>query len=251
MTNTDALRIFAAARGDPVLAAWAYVLYEHNIPHACDVSPFDHLEAFQDLFSFGLVTGEVYDRTDIKQVFFSGNRPESGEVQDVLANMEMTCIDHQEELVSNAKLPTSAFSTSLTKTGGNGRSIERSRPAPGLGPSRPSGEIAAFRPQRETLPANKEPAPVAAFGPPGRERALPTKPTVDARTYRGDLEINCQLICCGHPLNLVDEGGDIVPADCVPHEEFSLIEYMFHAECDYCGAMYHTSVGKPIPRDSY
>jgi hypothetical protein len=252
MTKLDALRIFSAAQGDPVLAAWAFVLYENNLPSACDVSPHDHLEAYQDLFTSGLVSSDAYNRMDIRQTFFSGTNPERGEVQSVLAAMDSLHPD-QENRMTKAKLPTAAFSDSLVKS-------EPSKPAPiALGSARPTAGLSAFRPNNEALPQNKTPVQVeafapAAFGPPAvKEVSLPAqRPTVDARTYRRPGEIDCKLFCCGpEPLVLVDEGGDIVPADCVPQEEFSLIEFMFHAECPHCGAMFHTSVGKPIPREAY
>lgn len=259
MTEIDAVRVFSAAQGDPVLAAWAFVLYTHRLPVSCDITPYDHLEAYQDLFTLGFVTPDAYDRTDISQTFFSGTRPSPGDLQDVLAAMEQ--IHPQEIPVTKAKPPMSAFSNSLATR--DARELSARRPAVGLGGKVPSNSLSAFRSNSATLPATRAPAQVEAFGAPAAAfaplashqhsslvPAQPSVPTVDARTYRKPGEIDCELRCCGHPLNMIDEGGDVVPAESIPHEEFSLIEFMFHAECEYCGAMFHCSVGKPIPRDS-
>jgi len=70
--------------------------------------------------------------------------------------------------------------------------------------------------------------------------------------YVGDIQLNGGIVCCGHPLQVVDEGGDIIPPDEIPHsEDMALFEFMFHSECSNCGTVWHVTAGKPIPRSSY
>ena len=247
-----------AARDDPVLAAWAKVVHEYRAGAHVEVSPYEHWAAFQEFFCCGLLSPIEFDNTDVKQVFFSGRRPQTADVQSVLDNLKLLCPEHDlplEEPMSKAKAPTNAFSNSsaiATRSAGpSGLAAAPNRHE--LRSRRSPNDLAAFKPEREVMPAPRQPPAVAAFGGEApRPMAAPPTAAVDSRMYVGDLELNGHIVCCGHPLQIIDDGGDIIPPEDMPQgEDFSLLEYMFHCECPNCGSQYHCTVGKPVPRSTY
>lgn len=250
------LRQFLVAAGDdPVLAAWAKVIHEYKVGPECEVPPYEHWQTFQEFFSEGLLSPVEYDSADIKRLFFSGHRPEQGMVQGVLNNVKLLPCHNDfstEKSMSQAKPPMSPFS--------NSAAIAKSSPSPSelaKGPSRhelrsgrSSQGLSAFQPNRETA---IRPAPqVDAFAKPEAPAALACTTNVDSKLYMGNFEINGNIVCCGRPLQPIEDGGDIIPPDELPHgDDFAMHEYMFHCECPTCESIYHCTVGKPIPRDSY
>lgn len=248
-------RILVAAKDDAILASWAKVLDDYKVGAHYDVPPHEHWEAYQEFFTCGLVTSVMFDNTDVKRVFFSGERPHQGDVQDVLENIKLLCPEHcPEEPMNKAKPPMAAFSTDS--------SIATRREPSGIAkaPSRnelrsrrsPTG-LSAFQPQQHAVAPAQQPRGLDAFQP---QSAQPTNALacteVDAGIYVGGYELNGHIVCCGEPLQIVEEGGDVIsPEDLPQGEDYALLEYMFHSECGNCNTVYHTTAGKPIPRDDY
>lgn len=254
MRRRELERFLVAAQDDPVLAAWAKVIHDYRANSHTDVLPYEHWDAFQEFFSCGLLTPVEFDNTDIKRVFFSGQRPNQGDVQGVLDNIKLLCPEHDppEEPMSRAKAPTSAFSneSAIVRRETGPQALARGPSRNELRSQRSPSELVAFQPTREVLPQVR-----AASGLPAFEEQpssdLPCR-DVDSKMYVGDMELNGHVICCGHSLKPIDDGGDIIPPEDMPHgEEFSLLEYLFHCECANCGSIYHVTVGKPVPRSSY
>lgn len=247
MKKNDALRFMIAARDNPALAAWAWVIHEYRANAASDVPPHEHWEAYCEFYNHGFVPPFEFNCSDLE-----GCRPPPSAVQDVLDNLK-TLPPITEDPMSKAKPPIEAFSSS-TAVAPRQQSEHLSSPRRmSVGDRSNPGELTAFKPQNESLPPSKRHSTLQAFqAQPSAREALPcTNPDLDAKTYRGDMDINCEMKCCGHELQLIDDGGDILGPEAVPEGEFALAEYMFHAECQFCGAMYHCSVGKPVPRDAF
>jgi hypothetical protein len=258
MSKRDLERFLVAARDDPVLAAWTKVVHEYRAEAHAEVSPYEHWEAFQEFFCCGLLSPIEFDSTDVKQTFFSGRNPRPADVQCVLDNLKLLCPEHDlplEEPMSRAKPPTSAFSNqsaiATRSAGPTGLAAAPSKHE--LRSRRSGGDLAAFQPRREVMAEPRSPAMVSPFGDESpRPMAAPPPTTLDSKMYVGDMELNGHIVCCGHPLQMVDDGGDIIPPEDMPQgEDFSLLEYMFHCECPNCGSIYHCTVGKPVPRSTY
>lgn len=263
MNRRDADLLFVAAADDPVLAAWASVVHEYRMPAACDVSPHDHWAAYQELYTYGLISPTQYDETNVKREFFSGCRPSVADVQSTLNNMKILRSHDlpMEEPMSKAKPPTAAFANpaALATRDAPPSGLTQIPPRPGVTGRQPPSSITAFQPQREVLPAAPASAPIRAFGEPQQPAGLPC--TTSGRATEGiDSGLSCDLICNGprtaphqpQSLQLIDDGGEFIDQKDMPNgEEFSLLEYVFHAECPLCGSIYHTSVGQPIARGEY
>lgn len=247
-------RWLVAAKDDAILAAWAKVIDDYKVGSYCVVPPHEHWESYQEFFNEGLITSVLFDNTDVKRVFFSGDIPWQGDVQSVLDNIKLLCPEHSpEEPMNKAKPPMAAFS--------NSSSIQ-TRQAPGglaNAPSRnelrtrraPSGLSAFQAPQHQAIAPSQQPGGLQAFAPRPATRGLECT-SVDAGIYVGGMQLNGHIVCCGQPLQTIEEGGDIISPEDMPHaEDFALMEYMFHAECGNCNSVYHVSAGKPIPRDEY
>jgi hypothetical protein len=255
MGRANLERFLVAAQDDAVLAAWAKVIDDYKIGAHAEVPPNEHWESFQDFFSHGLVSAIHFDSTNVKRVFFSGERPTQGDVQSVLDNIQLLCPEHiQEEPMNKAKPPIAAFSneSSITRRESNGLAASPSRNE--LRTRRPPSGLAAFQPQPNAMAPAQQPAGLQAFqqAPPAQQPAGLQCTSVDSGLYVGGVELNGHIVCCGQTLQIVEEGGDIIPAEDLPHsEEFALLEYMFHSECGNCQTVYHTSATKPIPRENY
>jgi hypothetical protein len=255
MRRRELERFLVAAQDDPVLAAWAKVVHEYRAGSHSEVSPYEHYEAFQDFYSYGLLSPVQFDGTDVKRVFFSGHRPDQGDVQSVLDNIHLLCPEHDlpEEPMTRAKAkaPTEAFSSPSALTRQVPSTLARGPSRHELGSHRAPTGLSAFQPQREVMAEPRQSAELPAFGDKPGNGGLACR-DVDAKMYVGSMDLNGHIVCCGHPLQPIDDGGDIIPPEDMPHgEEFSLLEYMFHCECANCGSIYHCTVGKPVPRDTF
>lgn len=247
-------RFLVAAEDDPVLASWAKVAHDYKVGSHVDVPPDEHWEAYQELFMEGLVSPELFDSVDVKKTFFSGKIPPQGDVYGVLSRIRLLCPDHyQEEPMNKDKPMMSAFSqNSIATRRDTGNSMARATPR--RAPSRPPGGLTAFKGQSAIAQGEARPAGLQPFRQPEQpvRTALECSSPVDAGMYVGGMELNGHMVCHGKPLQSVEEGGDIIsPDEMLGNEDYAIVEYMFHAECQTCDAIYHVTGSKRIPRDSY
>ena len=261
LNQSAALRLLAAANDDAVLAAWAAVFDEHKMAPECDISPYDCWEVLQEFLSSGIVSPLEYDSVNLKASFFSGGRPSTGAIQGVLGRLAYLRANHpidKENPMSNARPPMSAFSNpSALSTREESRSIDAPMSRGGIGAARPNPGLTAFNPRQESFsdPGSFRPIaepPIAkAFNNKREADSLGCR-KVDASLYRGIGEFDVQMLCCNQPMTLEDISED------EPYEgeledgtDGILHEYMFHCQCQSCGARFHTSMARKIPEPGY
>lgn len=260
MTKTQALRLLVAAHDDPVLAAWASVVHEYKMPASCDVSPYEHWEAFQEFFSYGLITSVQYNSTDTKRIFFSGHKPPAIEVQRVLDALRILP-DYQplEPPMSKTKLPDNPFATSTMLTARDSGGLAAGHKAAELPARQSPSMLNPFADARETLPKSKDPIPMEAFSP--RRGLACQDPKGVSVAHVGSQSIRVGVQCYGtsenpHPGEhvdmMVDDGHAIGPDD-LPGGQVSVIEAIFHGKCPNpdCGMVLHCSAGKTIPQEAF
>jgi hypothetical protein len=246
-----------AARSCAVLAAWVSIIYENEMPAECDVSPYDHLEAYQDLFRYGAIDGREYDKTDLKHCFFSGTRPAPGEVQFALDYLRTMDVETHLTESNVPRKELQVFERQSITGPGNGHGQLREAPrldelsvfddraqAPAIGNHRSECDLAVFeeRPQ---------PRAIAQV----HERSY--LENARSHAYQGrssDTDLRFTLSCFGDEENphqgmevafQIDETAEITAAE--SGEPMSLREYVFHGTCSSCGTDYHFSAAKPIP----
>jgi hypothetical protein len=253
MNTSSALRLLAAANDDAVLAAWAAVFDEHKMSPEADVSPYDCWEMLQGFLSSGVLSTLEYDSVNLKTAFFNGSRPTTGAIQLVLSRLNYLRANHeihQEHPMSNAKPPMSAFSNEAALATREQTGLS-SGPRPSSLAARPSalGLSSPFRSQQTSFAA---PMDFKAISEPHRERQNLECRKVDANLYRGNGTVNCQVSCCDVPVSLIEEDANIVDEEDVGDGGgYDMHEYMFHGQCQSCGAMHHHSMSRPTPKENY
>lgn len=252
MNKTQALRLLVAAHDDPVLAAWAAVIDEYKASPECDVSPYEHWEAYQEFFSHGLITSTQYDGTDARRVFFSGRKPPAGEIQRVLNNLKfLPERQPQEPPVSKTKLPDNPFASSsslVARDSGNG-SLVNGHHAGELPARQAAAALNPFAGAREALPKSKDPIAMEAFAPRGNLACREPNPDRVARI--GSHEIEADLRCCGERVEMIVDGGQAIGPDDLPGGQVSVIDAIFHGKCQTCNTIWHCSAGKTIPQEAF
>lgn len=267
MNTSAALRLLAAANDDAVLASWAAVFDEHKMAPECDVSPYDCWEVLQEFLSSGVLSPFEYNSVDMKKAFFNGSRPTTGEIQDVLNRLRYLRSHQdlkQENPVSNARPPMSAFSNeSALVTNKESTGLPAGPRHAALAGQRPNPGLAAFQPRQESF---APPPTFQAFADPQRRESLAmaqeqrqdplTCRKVDAKMYQGmNGQIDVRITCAsGHPpmeIEILSDDEDIIDGDEMGDAEYAMHEYMFHGECKACGALFHNSMSRPIPKANY
>lgn len=251
MSRDDLREILHDSGQDAVLASWVMVLDSYSAGAHCDVPPYEHWEALQELFLSNLLSASQFDAINVKQEFFSGRRPHRIDIQNVLDSIELRREPNiTEKYMSKADMPIEAFTntSSLIKRESHSE-LSRATEVSHLRPRRAPSALTAFSPSKKEL-SNKAENRVAQAR--NELASLECNRDIDAGAYVGGLEINGHIMCCGKPLKTMEESGDIIsPEDLPSSGEYALLEYMFHAECKNCKSVYHVTCGKPIPRDDY
>lgn len=248
MKAAIALRMLIAAGDDPILAAWASVIYEHRMPANSEVSPYDHLEAFQSIFTYGFISSCEYNDVDEKKTFFSGRTPRSSDVETVLTNLKL--IPGMEESMSDPKTINAFKDKSALTTLKPNRELAGREPR-GLGQRKqvPAG-IQAFSPTREVFPQSRQPQQIEAFKGNTELQKGPSYPlgctSPDPMMSTG---LTPEVKCCGYQIELTDEGGDMYDEQ-LENDENPFVEFTFHGTCSHCDSRYHFAVAKPYPRGS-
>jgi len=249
MTPSSVLQILNAAEGDPVLAAWAGVLHEHGMPANTEVSPYDHLEVFQYIFSCGFIGSSEYNSVNEKSVFFSGKTPNSSDVQAVLNNLQTS--QESEEKMSTKPLFNAFKNQGAITTTPPARGLSNNHQVRISGPSsQPAMQAFSHQVQHPTIQnRSMRTVPNPSFLPQAvgeTNRGLQCS-TPDPMMSTG---LDQQIWCCGVECELEDigaeayDGGDTETGQ--PYIEFS-----FHSTCVVCKAKGCHAVEKPHPRGSF
>jgi hypothetical protein len=254
MQRDKALQVFLAAQYDAVLTAWILVLLEHEVPVTVEVPPWDHWDSYQRLYLYGLVTADEFGAIDIGRVFFSGIRPSQTRIYAVMEKLSTPEVTATESSMGRAKPPTEAFSnTALTKPGG--RELGESRPpAIGLSRSQPR-ELSAIQDQPQNQMPPERPRKAREFRAFTEPEALPCTepegtPKLDARMLSSN-ELDLTIIHCGHPMELIDDDGEVFDPEVQIDQDYPVFEYLFHCTCRYCGFHMTSSASMPASRDTY
>ena len=245
-----------AAEHNPVLAAWALVLYEHGMPAHTLVTEYDHHESFQKLFYYGLISPQQYNQEEEGSPFFSGEPPSTGAVDTVIRHLESS------EVELGANIMNKKFDAGLTvrrTTGANALAPKQARRTIG-GP----GKIDAFAPPR---PRREIPGPgpggIQAFAPqPPAHRQMPVpgtqgglQPFAQPKPHQG---LPCtqpgpgafspehiQCLGCGSQIPLEERDVDIVGGEYDDYSNHPHIETALYGECRNCVSI---KTGKPCTR---
>lgn len=251
MTPSAALRILIAAGDDPVLAAWASVVHEHRMPANTEVAPYDHLEAFQSIYSYGFIGSCEYNQVDEKKAFFSGNTPASSDVQTVLNNLQILP-ERLEEMPNKPKFGAFKNQAALAPIVPNrGLSNQARVPLPGVPHQSniqafaPAPPVQAFQ-RQQAMNLGPNVAPMAPMPHPQGQQGLPCA-TPDPMMQTG---LDVQHWCCGVKSDHVDVGGDYHEGDST-EDGNPFIEFSYHTTCHICGAKGCHAVEKPHPRGSF
>jgi hypothetical protein len=248
MNKVEALRLLVAAQDDPVVAAWASVVHEHRMPPESDVSPYDHLNAFQEIYGHGLITAYQYNETDTRRIFFSGRRPMTDQIQRVLDNLRLLPERAaMEPIMSKTKFPDSPFADTNALTAKGGAAIA------GTG-------------SRTALPPTTSRAPLNPFAP-SREVTAPTKQSLEPFPKRQSLacrdgerelangvamgDIDLRIFCCGKQLAMVIADMQADGPDSLPGGQVAVIDRVLHGSCDVCQREHHHSVGEVVEHDRF
>lgn len=262
MNKADALRVFVAAQDDPVLAAWAAVVHEHKASPYTDVSPYEYWEAFQELFSYGLVSPEQYNGINARRVFFERSPP-AGEIQRVLDNLRVLAeysnsSTEQPSMSSKTKLPSNPFGDPH-ETNGNamvtnerGASLVGHRPN-GLGAPRSSAPLSPFGGKQE-MRGGRESIPLEPFG---NKPTLPCRDDVKRggnRLAKSEAQmhgVNIQIYCCGTELEMEVADMQAEGPDAPPGGQISVLSCILHGTCSQCEREHHHSIGQVVRADDY
>lgn len=250
MNLTEAMRLLIAAQDDPVLAAWAAVVHEYRMAPMCDVSPYDHLAAFQELFSHGLITPHQYNLTDTRRIFFSGRRPSATEVQRVLDNLRrLPEPPAMEPSMAKSKFPSNPFGeTALVAKENNGAVAQRATMLPSTTAAVP---LNPFAPSREILPPNKQPLldPFGSPAPSGLVCRDTAKLRGGAKDLMGDIDVQC--FCCGVQLTMEVADMQAEGPDVIPGEHIGIVDLVLFGVCTKCNKEHHHSVAANVEHDRF
>lgn len=258
MTKSDALRIFIAAQDDPILAAWAAVAHEHKMSPMSDISPYEYWEAFQDLYSHGLISSHQFDGVNVRQVFFSGRRPPESEVQRVLDNLRTFSdpLFQEPPTMTRQKLPSNPFATngnenSLT-TRDSGGELAGGRMSPSLPARSASPGLNPFS-QREVLPQSKDPnaIPLSAFT---QNSGLACRDSAARRDLPGGRptgDVTVRIYCCETELQMEVADMQAEGPDSIPGGQISITDRVLHGTCRICHREHHHSVGEVTHNNIY
>jgi len=227
MRQAQAQRILVAAQDNAVLAAWASVVYDFNLPSTVEVSPYDAWEAYQELFDKGLVSSDAFDRTDVKQRFFT-KQPDPHEIQEVLDKLPLLNAEEPQM----PKMPANPFA--LTKPTAAEVAPHKAAPSKAMSPF-----------AREVMPASKQPS--ALVNPMGnRAITSPVQMTGLPCTTPSENTLRPKMQCgrCGRHLDLVVDDAHAEVAKSDPTGSAGLLEVVWYSECKPCSLVYYCSVGQ-------
>lgn len=267
MNEARARLYLAAARDDPLVAAWIRILDEHQLPARTEVAPVDWQEAFADLFWLGLVSADVFNAIDFKHrlcqlipstraidralsrladlraeghhqeylmdKFDPFGDPKALALRGAEPHRALTKKDPPSPLSSNAPAPFDMLAAPARATGPLAPSAPSSRSSALDGSSLAATRRALERPA--DLPCHRVGSAEDEAGP------------GDPRTYIKDFDVH--FYCCGEELELIYENGEEVGTR--EDSDAVLVEFCFYAACPHCKSEKHIHETRPLPADAW
>lgn len=233
MRQAAARRLLIAAKDDPVLAAWAYVIHEHKAQAAADVSPYEAWEAFQHLFDVGVISTRDYNHNEGS---FFRSVPSPGEIESTLMNLRILPEpDALEEAMKGPLFGKPQQSKALTKR-----------------------EVPTTLTQHVPLQAPPSPAPLgrpATLQPLSIQGAKAPLPALGGSALRcrsdGSIQLEPEMKCprlgCDAILPVIDLGPPGIAeseiASMSEPGEVQLYASMTEVACPECGLVQHSMTG--------
>ena len=265
MTEAHARLYLAAARDDPLVAAWIRILDEHRLPARAEVAPSDFQGSFDDLFLLDLIPAQLFNAIDFKHRL-AELIPSAHDIDRALSRLADLRADHpKEHYVMDDKFGKFTDSKALTLRGAESRrSLLRAEPfSPLTMPDAPAPFAMLARSERESAAFDLlEPSPrsgvLARNDLAATRRALEPRTGLpcqrfdadedeatpgDPRTFVRDFDL--QVLCCGKPVVLEYENGEEVGQ--VEGSDAILVEFLFYGECPQCGGRKTINETRPLP----
>lgn len=262
MNEARARRYLAAARDDPLVAAWIRILDEHHLPPRAEVAPHDFADSFADFFALDLVSAAVFNAADFKHRL-SELTPSAPDLDRALLRLaDLDADDHRKEFLMNDKFDLFDKKALALRDAEPRRALSRAEPfaplstprtpapfdllaspapppaslAP-LAPSTRSSELAGVRRALEPharLPCQRVDADVDEASP------------GDPRTFIRDFDL--RVLCCGREVELIYESGEEVGS--VENSDDVTVEFLFYAQCPNCHSDQHLQVTRRLPPEA-
>jgi len=246
MNLAKAINLLVAAKEDPVLAAWAFMLVElEATPGQDGVSPYDAWDAYQQLYDLGLIDPSTFHRTDPERAFFARSaQPVWGAVESVLHAFHSINHDLKEppmsKSIGNPFEQSEAIVTRETRAPAvpAARSSAPLSPFGGAAPA-PLGNpfSTAVRPI-EAPPSN----PFGGLGAPIQPKA--GLPCNDPNGSLAGRFVEPDMYCCRQKLEMANDGGQVIGPDDLPGNQVSVVDAIFHGVCPHCQTVWHVSAGQ-------
>ena len=262
MNLAKAVHLLAAAKEDPVLAAWTFMILELEVSPAPDtLSPEDAWDAYQKFYDLGLVSTAHFRRIDPERTFFAHSaKPSWGSIQSVLSTYAsigkepppmtkhriQNPFAQPDDTALASREPTSATVPPVRSVG-----LPRApfgNIVPGLQQSNPFSKLGLGEARQLDQQLRSGGTPFST-----RERSddggLPCRET-QAAVVIGGRTFEPEIYCCSKKLEMMSDGGQVVGPDDLPGNSVSVIDAIFHAHCPHCQRVWHVSVGETISQDS-
>jgi hypothetical protein len=245
MNLAKAINLLVAAKEDPVLAAWAFMLVELKATPGPDgVSPYDAWDAYQQLYDLGLIDHSAFHRTDPERAFFARSaQPAWGAVESVLHAFH--AISHEEPpVMSKIGNPFEQSEAIVTRDAARAPAIPAPRSSAPLSPF--GGQAAA--PLGNPFSTSVRPIEAPASNPFGGLGAtMPAKTGLPCNSPNGSTSSQFyepEVYCCRKRVEMANDGGQVIGPDDLPGNQVSVVDAIFHGICPECNAVLHMSVGK-------
>lgn len=252
----------AAARQDPVVAAWICVLDQYNLPPNTPIAPEEFWGVFEQLYCNDIIDDDQYYNSQTAERIRAGRRSiRPDRIHDALGRLTALRMPRGSHMPTN---PSDLF-------GDDTHALVTTSPLNGVGLAHHhngNGSPGALFAEHESAPAmdlfqNNPPSPPDLFfdnRPPSLEleessRARPSALTcTDPSNNPFEVQLNVQISCCGRPISIIKEDakGLLDSTEYIPAEEsgdeHDVAEFVFHGRCDICQTTVCASAIKPVLR---
>jgi hypothetical protein len=278
MTEARARLYLAAARNDPLVAAWIAILDEHQLPARAEIAPGDWQETFADLFWLDLISPDAFNAVDFKNRL-SQLIPSSRAVDEALQRLFDLRAENEFLEVLMDKLD--PFGPSSPTTDEKSLALRQAEPRQALATRAPTPPLASnapapfdlfAAPTRAAAPlASSAPSPLARRAPPASQlaanplaatrRALEQPAALPCHRVGGTDEglsppdprtfikaYDLRLYCCGQEVELDFENGEQIGTS--DGGDTVLVEFVFYAQCPHCKSDKHIHETRQLPAEA-
>lgn len=243
MNLAKAINLLVAAKEDPVLAAWAFMIVELEATPSPDcVSPYDAWDAYQQLYGLGLIDHSAFHRTDPERAFFARSaQPAWGAVQSVLQTLEALTSDPKEPPMSKSiGNPFEQSEAIVTRESARAPAIPASRSSAPLSPFGAPAAAPLGNPFSTSVrPIEAPPSNPFSLGTP-----MPPKSGLPCNNPSAAMFVEPDMYCCRTKLEMANDGGQVIGPDDLPGNQVSVVDAIFHGICPHCQRVWHVSVGQ-------